>query len=59
MLDVISEMLASIADALFGDWYRRQSALTRALIWILIATLVLGLLYFLFPSVLGFVSNSR
>ena len=59
MLDVISEILSAAADALFGDWYRRQSALTRALIWILIVTVVLGILYFLFPSVLGFVSNSR
>ncbi len=59
MLDVAAEIIAGITDALFGDWYRQQSALIRALIWILIVTVVVGILYFLFPSVLGFVSNTR
>jgi hypothetical protein len=60
MLDVIYEIFAGIAEAIFGDWFNQQSRFTRGLIWVLIITVAVGIifvLYKLFPAVINFIVN--
>ncbi|MEX2143739.1 MAG: hypothetical protein WD740_04035 [Anaerolineales bacterium] len=62
MMDVLSEIFSGITEALFGDWYNRQSGLTKGLIQLLMIILVAGVvyvLYRLYPSILGIATNSR
>lgn len=54
MLDVLAEIVSAVANALLGTWWGEQSRLTQTLIWILLITILIAILYFLFPTVLGF-----
>jgi len=53
MFDVLAEIVSAIAPALFGTWWYEQSQLTQVLIWVLIITIIGGLVYLFFPGVLG------
>lgn len=56
MVDAVLEILSGVVEGIFDGWYSHQSWWVKTLVWTLIIFIVLAVLFFFFPGVLGFPS---
>lgn len=57
MLDVAAEIIATVAEAIFGEWYARQPVLIKVLVWGAIIALVLFIASLFLPQVVAFFTS--